>query len=241
MAMPEIAVIVAVVTLAACVQGCIGFGMALIAAPILVLVDPALVPGPLMASGLLLVSLVALRDRAHADLETVRWAILGNVGGAAAGAWVLTLLDASGFSLLFGLLVLVGVALSASGLHVRVSRGSTLGAGMLGGFMATTSAIGGPPVALVYQHSEAARFRGTLSTYFIASSLVGLIALSSVGRFGRAEMELALLLIPGQVVGFLLSSWLTRVLREASVRPVVLVLSGLAALVVLGRVLITGG
>ena len=168
MAMPEIAVIVAVVTLAACVQGCIGFGMALIAAPILVLVDPALVPGPLMASGLLLVSLVALRDRAHADLETVRWAILGNVGGAAAGAWVLTLLDASGFSLLFGLLVLVGVALSASGLHVRVSRGSTLGAGMLGGFMATTSAIGGPPVALVYQHSEAARTPSAIASRAVA-------------------------------------------------------------------------
>ena len=239
MSVPEIAAIFAVVTLAACVQGCIGFGMALIAAPILVLVDPALVPGPLIASGLVLVSLVAARDHAHADFKTVRWAMGGNVGGACAGAWVLTLLDASGFSILFGLLVLLGVGLSASGLHLRVTPGSTLGAGVLGGFMATTSAIGGPPIALVYQHSEAQRFRGTLSIYFIVSSCIGLIALSSVGRFGRVEMELALVLIPGQLLGFLLSSWLTRVLREASVRPVVLVLSAVAALVVLGRVLVT--
>ena len=240
MSFPEVASIFAVVTLAACLQGCIGFGMALIAAPVLVLIEPALVPAPLMASGLVLVSLLAARDRAHIDVSAVRWAILGNVGGAAVAAWLLTLLDASGFSILFGLLVLLGVALSAWGVRVRVTRTSTLGAGMLGGFMGTTSAIGGPPMALVYQHSGAQQFRGTLSAYFVVSSCVGLTALATVGRFGRAEMELALLLIPGQILGFLLSSRLTRVLRGASVRPLVLVLSAVAALVVLGRVLTAG-
>jgi uncharacterized membrane protein YfcA len=238
--LPEIASIVAVVTLAGCVQGCIGFGMALIAAPILVLIDPALVPGPLMASGLVLVILVAARDRAHADFQTVRWAMGGNVAGAAIAAWVLTLLDPTGFSVLFGLLVLVGVAISAWGVHIRVSRRSTLGAGLLGGFMATTSSIGGPPMALLYQHSGASRFRGTLAAYFIVSSCIGLAALGAIGRFGRAELELSLLLIPGQVLGFLLSSQLTRVLREASVRPFVLVLSTVAALAVLARVVAAG-
>ena len=237
MSFPEVVSIFAVVTLAACLQGCIGFGMALIAAPVLVLIEPALVPAPLMASGLVLVSLLAARDRAHADFHALRWAILGNVGGAAVAAWLLTLLDASGFSILFGLLVLIGVALSAWGARVRVTRSSTLAAGMLGGFMGTTTAIGGPPVALVYQHSGAQQFRGTLSAYFVVSSCVGLTALATVGRFGRAEMELALLLIPGQLLGFLLSSWLTRVLRGVSVRPFVLVLSAVAALLVLGRVL----
>ena len=240
MSFPEVAPIFAIVTLAACVQGCIGFGMALIAAPVLVIIDPALVPGPLMASGLVLVSLVAARDRAHTDFKAVRWAILGHVGGAALAAWVLTLLDATGFSILFGLLVLFGVVLSAWGAQVRITKGSTLGAGLLGGFMGTTSAIGGPPMALVYQHSDPQRFRGTLSSYFIVSSCVGLTALSSIGRFGQVEMELALLLIPGQVLCFLLSSWLTLVLRGVSVRPFVLVLSALAALVVLGRVLTAG-
>ena len=153
MSFPEVASIFAVVTLAACVQGCIGFGMALIAAPFLLLIDPALVPGPVMASGLVLVSLVAVRDRAHADFKTVRWALLGNVGGATLAAWLLTFLDAAGFSILFGVLVLFGVALSAWGAPVRVTRGSTLSAGMLGGFMGTTSSIGGPPLALVYQRS----------------------------------------------------------------------------------------
>ena len=89
----EVATIIFVVTVAASVQGAIGFGMALIAAPILVLVDPQLVPGPLMMSSLVLVSLMAARDHAHADFKTVRFAILGNVFGAAAGASVLTLLD----------------------------------------------------------------------------------------------------------------------------------------------------
>jgi uncharacterized membrane protein YfcA len=212
--------------------------MALVAAPILVLIDARLVPGPLTASSFVLCSLLALRDRAHADLDRVRFSMLGNVAGAFAGAFVLTLLDPRGFAVLFGLLVLLGVGLSATGLHVAVTRRTALGAGVLGGFMSATSSIGGPPVALVYQHAGADRFRGTLSTYFVVSSLVSLGALSVAGRFGAEELQLALYLIPAQVVGFALSSWAKRWIGGASIRPFVLGLSGLAAIVVLGRVVL---
>ena len=69
----EIAAVFSVVTAAACIQGAIGFGMALIAAPLLVLIEPDPVPGPLISSSLVLVSLIALRDRAHVDFRTVRF------------------------------------------------------------------------------------------------------------------------------------------------------------------------
>jgi uncharacterized membrane protein YfcA len=104
--------------------------------------------------------------------------------------------------------------------------------------MSATSSIGGPPVALVYQHTGADRFRGTLSTYFVVSSLVSLAALSVAGRFGAEELQLALYLIPAQVAGFALSSRAKRWIEGSSIRPFVLGLSGLAAIVVLGRVVL---
>jgi uncharacterized membrane protein YfcA len=232
----EVGAIVLVVTVAASVQGAIGFGMALIASPLLVLVDPQLVPAPLMMSSLVLVTLMAIRDHAHADFITVRWAILGNVVGAAAGASVLTVLSPAGFGLLFGAVVLLGVGLSVLGVHVRVRRRSAAGAGLLGGFMATTSAIGGPPIALVYQHADSDSFRGTLATYLIVSCVVGLVALFLAGRFRMPEVELGLLLIPGQVTGFLLSNWLAKLLHGRSIRPFILGLSGFAGVAVLVRV-----
>jgi uncharacterized membrane protein YfcA len=234
----EVCAIVVVVTAAACLQGAVGFGMALVAAPILVLIDARLVPGPLTASSLVLCSLLSLRDGVHADLEKVRFSMLGNPVGACAGAFVLTLLDPSGFAVLFGLLVLLGVGLSAAGLRVVVTRGTALGAGLLGGFMGTTSSIGGPPMALVYQHTGAEQFRGTLSLYFVVSCSVSLVALSVAGRFGAEELGLALYLVPAQVAGFALSFALRRWIEGSSIRPFVLGLSALAGAVVLGRALL---
>jgi len=101
--------------------------------------------------------------------------------------------------------------------------------------MATTAAIGGPPMALVYQHEKPDAFRGTLATYLIASCLIGLAALFLAGRFRMAEAQLGLLLVPGQVVGFLLSNVLKQLLHGHSLRPYILGLSSLAALVVLLR------
>ena len=112
----EIALLVAVVTAAGCVQASIGFGMALIAAPILVMIDPRLVPGPLIASAFVLVLLVAIRDRSHVDFGTVRFSMAGNAVGAFTGAAVIALLEPRSYAILFGLLVLLGVALSAMGL-----------------------------------------------------------------------------------------------------------------------------
>lgn len=223
-------------TLAACLQGAIGFGMALVAAPILVLIEPDLVPGPLVASAFALVLLVSIRDRSHVDFTMVRYSMLGNGFGAFAGAAVVVALDPRGFGILFGVLVLLAVGMSAAGFHVRVTRGSALGAGLLGGFMSATSAIGGPPMALVYQHAAAASFRGTLSTYFVFSTCVSVTALASLGAFGWHELRLAGLLVPGQVLGFALSILVNRRLAGTSIRPFVLGLSALAAVAVLARV-----
>ena len=231
----QVVLIVSVVTGAACLQGSIGFGMALVSAPILALIDPTLIPGPLIASGLVLVTLVAIRDHAHADFGTVRFSMIGQAAGAFAGASVLARLDPRGFGILFGGLVLLAVGISALGFHVRVTKTSALSAGLLGGFMGATSSIGGPPMALVYQHEPSARFRGTLSAYFIVSCVVSLTALAWVGRFGWHEVARAGLLVPGQVLGFLLSYPMTRVLSETSIRPFVLGLSALAATGVLAR------
>ena len=169
--------------------------------------------------------------------KRVRWAIVGCIGGAAVGASVIAILDPRGFAILFGALVLLAVGLSALGLHVRVTPTSTLLAGLLGGFMGTTASIGGPALALVYQHEDAARFRGTLSSYFVISCAIYLAALGAVGRYGQRELELALQLVPGVVVGFLLSILVSRRLRDMRVRPIILILSATAAGTLLARVL----
>ena len=52
----------AVVAIGATVQASVGFGLALISTPLLVLIDPQLVPGPMIFASMLLVVLTAWRD-----------------------------------------------------------------------------------------------------------------------------------------------------------------------------------
>ncbi|HRB01896.1 MAG TPA: hypothetical protein PLP26_00940, partial [Ilumatobacteraceae bacterium] len=56
-----------IVVVGACVQGSLGFGLGLIGAPVLALLDPDLVPVPLLMLALLLTIAVSFRERAMLD------------------------------------------------------------------------------------------------------------------------------------------------------------------------------
>jgi uncharacterized membrane protein YfcA len=225
----------ALVVLASLVQASIGFGLGLIAAPTLLLIDPQLVPGPLMASGIVLTARVAWRDRAAIDFSGLRFALGGRVLGTLLAAVVWTTLDPRGFDLLFGGLVMLAIILSISGLPVSPTPRMATGAGVLSGFMSTLSSIGGPPIALLYQRQSGPRLRATLSAYFAIGTLVSLLALAAVGHYGRAECALTIFLIPAIVSGDLASRRVRRYVDRVGTRPFVLALAFLSALGVLYR------
>lgn len=231
----EIAIIVVVMCVGATIQGSIGFGMNLLGAPILLLIDPVLVPGPILVAAICLGILLAHRDRRGIDITRLGWGFAGRVPGALAGIAALSLLSQHVLTLTFGSLVLAAVAMSASGLSLRPSRGSVAAAGMLSGFMSVTASIGGPPMALVYQDSKGGVLRGTLSSHFVtgASLSVALLALS--GHFGGRELAASAVLIPGMLVGYLISARTAPILDRGYIRPGVLALAALAGASVIIR------
>ncbi len=79
----------AVVVVGSALQGAVGFGLGLLGAPLLVFVDPSLVPGPLLAAALFLTILVAFREHAAIDFRGVSWALMGRVPGTFLGAAVI--------------------------------------------------------------------------------------------------------------------------------------------------------
>lgn len=231
----ELAAASAIVALGALVQGAVGFGLALVAAPLVTLIDPRLVPGPMLLTGLVLPLLTGWRERRTIDLTGTGWALLGRVPGAALGAALLALLSEDATALAVGVIVLAGVALTVSGLRLAPRPPTLVAAGVLSGFMGTTSSVGGPPIALVYQDAEGPRLRGTLSAYFAAAAAISIAALALAGRFGRAELVAGLALVPGVVLGFLLSGPLARFLDGGYTRLAVLGVSTLAALALVVR------
>lgn len=229
----EVVVVVVVSAVGAFVQGSVGFGHNLVVAPTLVLVDERFVPGPAIASAAVLTALMALRDRNDVHLGEVRIALVGRIPATVLAAFTVALLPADPLAVLFAVLVLAAVAITAFGPQLAPTRNRLLVAGALSGFMGTATSIGGPPMAVLYAGQHGRRLRGTLAAYFLAGIAISLAALAATGSFGREELGLSIIPIPGIVVGFLASHGGARWLDAGRTRPAVLAVSTVAALSVL--------
>lgn len=215
-------------------QGAVGFGFAIVAAPVLFLVDPVWVPGPIIFSALVLTSLTAIREWDSIDHRGLAWGLAGRLPGSLAGAALVSSISAEQLATPLGLLVLLAVAISTSTIRFEPGPGTLFGAGLLSGFMGTASSIGGPPMALVYQYGPGDRLRATLAAFFVAGAVISLAALAAVGRFGATEAWLGAALVPGIILGFMASSRLKGLVDRGYTRSAVLavaVASGMGVII----------
>jgi hypothetical protein len=225
----------AAILIGALVQGTIGFGQALVAAPILVLIDPSLVPAPLLVLAIALNVLIGYRERAYLDWRGVRLPLVGQLCGTIVAIGLLEVSSQQTISLVLAASVLLAVGLSALGLRVDPTRRNLGMAGILAGFMGTTSSMPGPPLALVYQHVPGHRLRATMVPFFVFGASFSIVGLVATGRMGMRDVEHGLVLLPAMAIGFLLSRWTAEWVSPELLRRGVLLLSGAAAVFLIQR------
>jgi len=200
-----LAVIAPIVMIAAFVQGTIGVGFALILAPMLAFVAPDLLPVCLLVLMIPLNVYVAWRERAALDLPGAGWITAGRFLGTFGGLWVLAALTASHLGIVIGIATIVLAVVTLIAPAFTPNRRALLGAGVITGVTETATGIGGPPLALVYQHQPAATLRSTIAFCFLAGQLISLAVLAVAGRVAAVQMEAALLLLPALAIGALVS------------------------------------
>jgi uncharacterized protein len=227
----------AAVATGALVQGSIGFGLNLVAAPVLVLLDPRFVPVPVIVAALFVNLLLVARSRGENGWARVRWSMAGALPMCIVGAFAVAALDQRDLEITFAVLVLLGVASSLSGFHPRRSAPNLAVAGAAAGFMGTTTGVGGPPMALLFQHERGPLLRASLLRFFLFTSVVALIALTALGEVRASDLGLALVLLPGSLLGYLAAPHLTRRLDHGYVRHAVLAVSAVSSVLVLVRAL----
>ena len=220
----------------AMIQGSIGFGLNVVAAPILVLIDTKFVPGPALVAAFVLTVLVGYRDRSAIDPKGFGWVFVGRVPATIVTAFAVAALPEEGLAISLASVVLVAVVMSLLGWRVKRTPATLSVAGAVSGVMGTISSVGGPPVALLYQDVRGATVRGTLSAIFGVGALVSILLLAVVGRFGRQELVVSLILLPGVIAGFISSRWTARwLLTRGFVGPAVLAFSAASAIVAIIR------
>ena len=231
----EILTVVLTVLFGATLQGSVGFGMGLLASPILILIDPRFVPGPILLSTTVLTVLLVYRERTAIDFHGIQWAMVGRLFGTLLASAILLVVSADQLVLLIGVFILSAVGMSLSGFRFDPIRPVLVVAGMLSGLLGTVASVGGPPMALVYQHAAGARIRSTMSGFFLLGTILSLGALWYVGRFGAHEIQLTLVMLPSVLTGFVLSKWTAVYVDRGYVRPAVLSVAAGAGLLVIIR------
>ncbi len=231
----ELLVVGVAVALAAMLQGSIGFGMGMIAAPVVALVQPTLLPATLVLLAAVVTTLTLVTDRQHVDLRGTGWALTGRVPGSVAGAAVVALAPDRVLALLVAAVVLAGTVITGLGWRPEPTKGALLTAGAASGLFGTATSIGGPPMALVWQGHHGARLRGTMSAFFLVGSAVSLATLAVAGAVDAEIMRAVLLLLPMPVVGFVLSRGLNRVLDPVRQRRVAIAVSVVGAVLLIGQ------
>lgn len=220
-----------VVFLGALTQSLIGFGLAVVASPLLYIVDPDLVPGPVIAMGFTIALLTLFRERGHLEFNGLQYALLGRVPGGFIGASLLLFAPQPILGLSIAAIVAVAVILSLYKFSLPVNKKTLFGAGVVSGIFGNIAAIGGPPMAILLSGKDASQFRAALSAFFIFSSMIALCILAVTGLLEIKHLWLSLMLLPSVILGYLVAGKVVERIDKHKTKMATLVLCAISALV----------
>ncbi len=218
----DVAMIGAVTMLGSVVHGSTGIGLGLVAGPVLLSIEPAFVPGPILASSTIIGCRHLLVERHHVDPSTLRRLLLGLPIGVAAAILVLTAVDERLLAIGVGGLVIVAALALLAGLEAPSSSRYEVAGGAAASFGAMTAALPGPPLAMALHDTPGPVMRPTIAATSLVLIAASVASLAVVGRFGGDELRLLALLIPFVLCGLVVARLVRPWLDQAFLRPAVL-------------------
>jgi uncharacterized membrane protein YfcA len=231
----ELAAATLIMAMGSAFQAAVGLGLALLVVPLLALIDTAYVPGPLLFAGILLTLATAWRDRAEIDRALLSRLLAGLAIGTGAGAVALRFVPPANLPKLFGALILVAVLVSAVFPRLTITRWVLFAGSTLSGIMGTMTGVHGPAIALVLQHREPAQLRALLGGFFAVGYILAVASLAVLGIFGRHELMLGMVLLPGTCIGYLVAPAIAKFIDTAILRVAILAVSAVSAIALLLR------
>ena len=219
----------------AAIQGILGFGFAVIASPILVQIEPLLVPQILSLLALPMAYRIYQREKKEVDWKPFKFLFLGRVIGGPLGLLLLINLNERLLSISVGAIVFfAGVATFNEWTLERNNQTSWI-AGSLSGIFAMIAGVGGPPIAILYRGASGKEFRPSLNAVFTFGIIITLSLLFISGEIYRDHIVLILYLAIPVALGLKLSSSLFSDVSDATISKGVTYFSIISGLIVIFR------
>ncbi len=231
----EVIFIAVLLFVSSAVQGVLGFGFAVIASPIIVQINPNLVPQLLALLGLPIALRVFFREKDGVDLSKVKPLIVGRLVGGPIGLLLLLNLSEKYLSIAVGVIVLVAGLGSFFGWVINRNNINSFLAGTFSGIFGMVAAVGGPPVALLYRNTKSEEFRPSLNSVFSIGILITLSLLVLSGNLFMDHLLLFVLFLPFVLIGVRVSSSIFSKFSDSFIATSVTYFSVLSGLYVILR------
>ena len=231
----EVIFIAVLLFVSSAVQGVLGFGFAVIASPIIVQINPNLVPQLLALLGLPIALRVFFREKDGVDLSKVKPLIVGRLVGGPIGLLLLLNLSEKYLSIAVGVIVLVAGLGSFFGWVINRNNINSFLAGTFSGIFGMVAAVGGPPVALLYRNTKSEEFRPSLNSVFSIGILITLSLLILSGNLFMDHLLLFVLFLPFVLIGVRVSSSIFSKFSDSFIATSVTYFSVLSGLYVILR------
>jgi uncharacterized membrane protein YfcA len=220
------------------VQSSISFGMAVVAAPFIIVLAPDLMPGSLLVTSFSLPVVQLVHGARDIAWRPLSWALGARLLVMPLGVAAVALLSVRAISVVVGVLILLTVAASLSTLDLRPTPRNSAGAGAIAGFSGTAASIGGPFLALVLQHERPQRLRATMALFFLAGATMAVAGLLVAGEFTLDQLWAGLAWIPFMAAGYAVAAPLRARLDPLRLRRAVLAFCVVAGVSVIVRALV---
>ncbi|WP_067439569.1 sulfite exporter TauE/SafE family protein [Nocardioides jensenii] len=220
----------AIFALGAIAQAVSGFGGAMLAIPLLLLlVDAPTAIAAATGVSLLMSARAWRQEREHVEVPLVRRLVVAGLLGMPLGLLALLVVDERLLTVTIGVLVLITVALTALRVRLPASAPAQWIGGVLSGALLTSTGMNGPPLVIAVTGAElpARRARGTLQAVFAAQDLVAVVLFVVAGVLSRDAVLLIAAGCLGIPLGWSIGDRIFHRLSEAAFRRIVL--TGLVA------------
>jgi uncharacterized membrane protein YfcA len=227
-----------IIFIASLVRGFTGFGLALVAVPLIQFFLPVSDTAVFIALVNICFSLLYFRrSKRYIKGQPIGTMALWTGAGVAAGTVILKFVNPAYIQLVWGVLILLIVIALIRGVNfgIRSERSAFRLSGMLGGILAGATGITGPPVAIILSSVKTPKekFSAVLSLFILFAVSFAFVFYYAAGLIHVRTLLLALTTIPAMLAGLYIGDRLVSRINQktfTAVIYVVLVIMGIITL-----------
>jgi len=238
--------LIIITLIGAIVQSATGFGFALIAVPIFLIVLNSTDAIHMVMTIIFFMSFLDwLKLRGHSSPKLLKWLNIGMLFGFPLGLLAFQQLNISVLKLIIALIILLfsinrlWLMFQTKPINIRdaheTQNWKTFLVGTISGALSTSLAMPGPPVMmyLVHQQIEKTVIRATILTYFIFSYSGALITQTLMEGISMNTWINSLLLVPVALVGVLIGHWIAPKINQKRFNQIIVSLLMIMSIVML--------